>query len=83
MVSQFPFDGRYDTATIQGWFSKIRYYSNSELIFKIHISLIPLGLYMTDDRFHSFPLMADMVLQQFSAVFENLDFIDNFATVYD
>ena len=33
--------------------------SNSELFFKIHISMIPVRLCMTDDRFDNFPLMAD------------------------
>ena len=55
---------------------QIKYYSNSELFFKIHISLIPLRLYMTDDWFHNFPLMADKILQQFKAVSQNPYFID-------
>ena len=39
----------------------IHFCSNSELLFKIHISLIPVRLYMTDDRFDNFPLMADKI----------------------
>ena len=30
-------------------------------VFQIHISLIPMRLYMTDDRFDNFPLMADKI----------------------
>ena len=32
---------------------------SSELFFKIHISLIPERLYMTDGRYDNFPLMVD------------------------
>ena len=35
--------------------------SNSELFLKIHISLIPVRLYMIDDRFDNFPLMTDRI----------------------
>ena len=35
---------------------------------------------MTDDRFDNFTLMADKILQQFRAVFQNPHFIDTFAT---
>ena len=35
--------------------------SNSELFFKIHILLMPVRLYTTDDRFDKFVLMADKI----------------------
>ena len=41
--------------------------SNSELFSKIHSSLIPVRLYMTDDRFDNFPLMADKIRVRQSA----------------
>ena len=37
---------------------------------------------MTDDMFDNFPLMADKIMQQFRAVFQNPHFNDTFATVY-
>ena len=38
---------------------------------------------MTDDRFQIFSLMADKILPEFRAVFQNPHFIDTFATVCD